>query len=378
MSQPSLFARPRSRGGLTLIELLVVIGIIAVLIGLLLPAIQKVREAANRASCQNNLKQLGLAMHNFHDSLGRFPSAGWRQWCRGMPNTRPIGTPDAQWGQNGCELKYWPPPVVDRIPMWALGMVTSIRRADGGPWTTPPQAASGWAFQLLSFVEQRNLANQNNPAAIRNTPLALFVCPSRRTAVPLDGSTWPQARGGAPLDYAGAYLGPANFTNLNVLDQTPGTYDAVIIPSEPWNNGLVGAQNRPVTFEGIVDGTSNTLLLAEKWVRPDQYTGGAGTDDHNFASSLDFDHMRVGDQAPVQDTNGGVTANENNPCCGWWRDQLDRQPAPHLGGRFGSAHPGGINAVMADGSVRHIPYTIRDDLMRRLCDRQDGEALDPF
>src|SRR5215470_882366 len=107
--------RSPRRPGFTLIELLVVIAIIGILIGLLLPAVQKVREAANRARCQNNLKQIGLAFHNHHDALGLFPNGGEQYWCaRTMTGSTPNVAPTQNWS---CFYQILP--YMEQTALWA-------------------------------------------------------------------------------------------------------------------------------------------------------------------------------------------------------------------------------------------------------------------
>jgi prepilin-type N-terminal cleavage/methylation domain-containing protein/prepilin-type processing-associated H-X9-DG protein len=235
------------REAFTLVELLVVIAIIGVLIGLLLPAVQKVRESANRMSCQNNLRQMGLAFHNHHDTLGQFPTGGW--------------------------LALTPPNYIAGTP--ATG---KLQRA-------------GWAFQILPYVEAENTwkggqaTNDTDRAltAIRTTN-KLFFCPSRRgpQTVTYGDNYVPQLTGGnithALCDYAAA--------------NKEGT-------------GVV-RQASPTRFATITDGTSNTLMLSEKRLNL-RYLGTKQPDDNQgYTAGFNYDTMRKTTRPPLPDYTAQV------------------------------------------------------------------------
>ena len=219
------------RPGFTLIELLVVVAIIAVLIGLLLPAVQKVREAAARASCENNLKQISLAFHNHHSVNEFFPTGGW-DWST-------------------------PPTYVNGVP--AVG-------AD---------QQAGWGFQILPFVEQEAVwkgggaATDNDKALLAIAqPLKVFFCPSRR--------------GPQTVTYAyPGYLGGTSQVH-GLCDYAASNLD---------NTGVV-RQFKPTRITDIKDGTSNTLMVSEKQLVIQYVDSGDWHDDCGWSDGWDPDIMR--------------------------------------------------------------------------------------
>jgi prepilin-type N-terminal cleavage/methylation domain-containing protein len=214
------------RRGFTLIELLVVIAIIAVLVGLLLPAVQKVREAANRTQCANNLKQLGLAIHNYHETYSRLPPA---------------------------RLDY-----------------------DGGVT---------WCVLILPFVEQDNFFKQWNPSQVyylhpddvRNTPVRLFFCPARRSppAVSVQGdvpdNNWPTAQSyhGAVGDYA-CSAGDDSAGHPFNTEQANGALVIANFVHGP-DTHSISSWSSYTAFKDISDGLSNTVFVGEKHVPLGQF-----------------------------------------------------------------------------------------------------------
>jgi prepilin-type N-terminal cleavage/methylation domain-containing protein/prepilin-type processing-associated H-X9-DG protein len=304
------------RSAFTLIELLVVIAIIAVLIALLLPAVQKVRESANRTRCQNNLKQIGIAFHNHDHMLGHFADGG----------------------------EYWDP----------VGYPLSM--AAGGSPAVAPNQNWGWGFQLLPYIEQTDLWLLGDPLAIRSTPVLLYICPTRRGHTQLVYDT--RYGRSAMIDYAGN-------GGLDSLTTSPsaGSFgngrDGVVVRRP---NGTT-SRSIPVALKGnvIVDGLSSTILVAEKRMNPARLGQSQADDDQGYVVGWDWDAIRWGQEAPAQDQLGVSTTS-----------------------RFGSSHPGGFNAVFADGSVHVIPYGIQSNntpgnlgVWQRLCSRSDGEVVVP-
>jgi len=303
------------RRAFTLIEFLVVIAIIAVLIGLLLPAVQKVREAAARAKCQNNLKQLGLALHNFNDT------------------------------HRGC----FPP-----------GRVTGPYLEAGVYWN----ANHGWAVFILPFIEEGNLdklyhwevwsADQLNQQVIAHH-LKVFQCPSAPEQNRFY-SDWPfnttsPPGKGACGDYAPIWGIDPNLVPIlvnNNLIQAPGDYRGVLAP------------NDMASFSQITDGTSNTILVTEDAGRPALWQNGRRGQD------------LINNGAPWAGYNNGFYVHgSNEDGTGAWGPCAinctnDRQVY--------SFHTGGANALFADGSVRFMSASIRLRILAALTTRAGDEV----
>jgi prepilin-type N-terminal cleavage/methylation domain-containing protein/prepilin-type processing-associated H-X9-DG protein len=305
----------RCRPAFTLIELLVVIAIIAILIGLLLPAVQKVREAAARVKCQNNLKQFGLAMHNYENTTGK------------LPRSRPFDLAGNR---------------------------------------------MSWTVVVLDYFEQGNLArlydktipwNASTNAITGQQAVPIFICPS----VP-DGNNRLPA-GGTGSDVDGKVMGPLDYIVMHRLRHRFYTANGLVNPAGTADHDGPLNQNTETPIVGITDGTSNTILVMEDGGRPNWYVLGRAqgtrlprpegfgwSDPDGCAGSMDGTDALTG---AINGNNGTgrCIMNCNN----------DSEPY--------SFHTGGMNVGLADGSVRFIRSNISAATFAALLTAKGGDIV---
>ncbi len=299
------FLTRRTRDGFTLIELLVVIAITATLIGLLLPAVQKVRSAAARTQCQNNLKQIGLALHNYHDANGRFPA--------------------------------------------------------GSRCSVTGECYENWAITLLPFLEQAPLADRYHrdkpnydpaQADVRTTRVLAYVCPADTSGFdPIKPYGGP---GGDQVYMPSNYKGCEGLSNgSNYFDKLSDALSLVATGHRSWRGALhvtsagVGLGAEQLT--GVKDGTSGTLLAGEY----------ATTTQPSHRAFWAYSYWEWSLSAVSQDGAGGpapyILGSSYEACVA--REQNVSQSACKRG--WGSLHPGGgVNFLYCDGAVRWVERSV--------------------
>jgi len=371
--------RSRPCQAFTLVELLVVIAIIGVLVALLLPAVQAAREAARRTTCVNHLKQVGLAIQNHINSRGVFPTGGSR---------------------------FNP-----RLRNYVTGSINNPGVPNG-----PKKQGLGWAYQILPYLEQNAVHGLVSEPQLINAVVPLYYCPSRRspgvstTARSIGAST------AALMDYAAAHPlsrvcpddgsgAKYDITDLNPF-QGNSSY-ALAVQSywctrsgEPFDNSVYDGVivrtlyrvRRPAVLDSpavlerkaggvgfirpgqVTDGMSNTLVISEKLVRSDMAFSNvtpsgqiSWSDDRGWTDGWDPDTVRFTGFPPLADSDGFCFNPDTHRYCSG-----DRAEVLY----FGSSHPGGVNALFADGSVRSLSFDTNAKIFNGLGTRNGEEIID--
>lgn len=329
--------------GFTLIELLVVIAIIAILVALLLPAVQQAREAARRSSCKNNMKQIGLALHNYHDTYGKFPAGRTRNTYSGISSAWYTG--NISWMAR--ILPQMEQSAIFESIDWNMGQGSSGTDGDDGP-------------------------NGVNPTGARRQPIATYRCPSdpgtgsiswtdpsgtKRTGRPTNGSY-------ASTNYAGC-VGP---------DFRLRTYGH---PTRP-PLGLFG-QNTAFSMRDLVDGTSQVLVVSEIVIgHPKLATNDDGAGNCPLTGTQDTSNTRLAGNSwfysyfPQSAHFSTFTPPNSSRTwdCGVNSDRANAAAR--------SVHTGGVHGLLGDGSVRFISENIDLTTWQNLGHKHDGNPIGAF
>ncbi len=329
--------RHTRRHGFTLIELLVVIAIIAILIALLLPAVQQAREAARRSQCRNNLKQFGLALHNYHDNFKMFSIAS---------------------GLGVSPLFAWQP--------GAESSTGAIHRKGSTHVRLLPYLDQASFYKKLNF--SGDVVNQiYSDAVLRTTVIAVFICPSDDS-----DST---AFGVSQTNYVPS-LGASARSSNTIFPSLCFAYPGNMFGngSEPW-----GDSPNPATVSGpfatrsvwsanirdITDGTANTILFGETRIKCSDHSALGWYNAHRF-----FNAVSVPINFPTCPGEGAGNSNVPGDCNSW-----SNWVTSH---GFKSRHSGGVHFGMCDGSVRFVSQNIDFTNLQRLGDRRDGQVVAAF
>jgi prepilin-type N-terminal cleavage/methylation domain-containing protein/prepilin-type processing-associated H-X9-DG protein len=348
--------RTSRKHGFTLVELLVVITIIGILIALLLPAVQAAREAARRAQCSNNLKQLALAALGHEQANGFFPSGGWGPCWAGVPESG-FGRP-----QPGGWI-YSLLPYMEQQPLHDLGLAAP----DKPTLDNCVLQAVGTVLSTLNCPTRRSpilYPHQSPGGQLYHHRLGDVMWPA------LAGKTDYAASGGTTPDNDGTadqFYGPMSYAAGNAL--TPSQWSTTA--NHTTDTGVV-CTHSAIRMADITDGASNTYLVGEKYINADHTTDGLQAwDDQSWDIGEDWDVVRFAGSTLSPPTSAAFATEEV-----WFVPTQDTPGDNTVGMAFGSAHAVGFNMGFCDGSVQFMSYSINLGIHWYLGNRSDNQPID--